>query len=226
MAKKKQLNYDKLWAKYMKSMKKNPGTYSVEKIAFDFARMCVKETKKRKKKKLKKEKVEKKGEVKGDMKLEAEKAIFLDRDGVINKRAKEHCYVRYASDLKRRMFPNVEDNIKKLKKEGYKVIIISNQAGINKGIIDKMEYNKMIRYLTNLGIDMIYTCPHNYLKEKCDCRKPSPKMIIQASDEWNISRKDSWMVGDDNTDMESGKSAKCKTFKGTLQEFIDSGRWR
>jgi len=152
-------------------------------------------------------------------------AVFLDRDGVLNKKAKDHCYVRRCADLKRRMFPLVKEDIKQIKKKGYMVIIITNQAGINKGVIDELEYNRMNRHLTNLGVDMVYTCPHDYKKERCRCRKPSPKMIFQAAKDWGINLKKSWMVGDDEKDMEAGLKAGCIVFRGTLNEFVNISSW-
>lgn len=149
------------------------------------------------------------------------KAVFLDRDGTINEKPKEHHYIKHLSDFKKKLFPNVKENIKKIKKAGYIVIIITNQAGINKGIIDESEYNKIVKFLTEIGIDKVYTCPHNYLKEKCRCRKPSPLMILRASTEWKIDRTNSWMIGDDDIDLKSGADAECKLFRGTIQEFVD-----
>lgn len=217
----KKANTEALWKKFEKQLKRRKNQdFSNHAMMLMFGEFCWNAARRRRKKKLKKEEKKLIDEVLSDCKIEGIPAIFLDRDGVLNRRAKDHCYVRFCSDLKRRMFPNVESNIRILKKLGYLIIIISNQAGINKGLIDPIEYNKMVRYVTSLGVDSVYTCPHNYLKESCDCRKPSPKMIFMAAQQWGIDVKESWMVGDDDTDMLAGKAAGCKTYKGNLEEFM------
>ncbi len=141
------------------------------------------------------------------------KAIFLDRDGVINKE------VSYLSDPKN--FEFIEGSIealKILKRKGFLLIIITNQAGIARGLFteetlmaihDKM---KNILKKNNLHIDDIYYCPHHpEFTGPCDCRKPNPGMILKAILKYNIDLSNSYMVGDTLNDIETGNAARCKT---------------
>jgi D-glycero-D-manno-heptose 1,7-bisphosphate phosphatase len=215
MKKKKQIDYEKLWEQF--SRRHSHEIIGEVEISIAFAKYVIEKTKKKRKypKKEEKPKVEKK-----DTLLQPPyKAIFLDRDGTINKRPKPHHYVRFIADLKTKMFPYTEQHIKILKKAGYKVFLITNQAGISKGIISTLEYNKMLRYLSTLGIDMIYTCPHTD-EENCKCRKPKSGMIHQAVHDWKIDLKTSWMVGDTDRDYMAGINAGCKVYQGTLENFI------
>lgn len=141
------------------------------------------------------------------------KAIFLDRDGVINKE------VNYLSNPE--SFEFIEGSIealKILKKKGFLLIIITNQAGIARGFftieILNAIHNKMINILkkNNVILDDIYYCPHHpEITGPCDCRKPKPGMILRAQSKFNINLSNSYMVGDTLIDIETGKAAKCKT---------------
>jgi len=141
------------------------------------------------------------------------KAIFLDRDGVINKE------VSHLSDPKD--FEFIKGSIEALKlfkQKGFLLIIITNQAGIARGLfteetLSKIHY-KMIKILkeNNIQLDDIYYCPHHpEFTGPCDCRKPNPGMILKAQLKHNIDLSDSYMVGDTLNDIETGKAVKCKT---------------
>ncbi len=141
------------------------------------------------------------------------KAIFLDRDGVINK---EVSYLSNPDD-----FEFIEGSIealKLLKKKGFLLIIITNQAGIARGFftigILRTIHNKMTNILkeNNVILDDIYFCPHHPdFTGPCDCRKPNPGMILEAQVNFNIDLSNSYMVGDTLNDIETGKATKCKT---------------
>jgi len=141
------------------------------------------------------------------------KAIFLDRDGVINK---EVNYLSNPDD-----FEFVKGSIKALKilkQKGYLLIVITNQSGIARGYFTKEIlneiHNKMIRILTqnNVELDDIFYCPHHPdITGPCKCRKPNPGMILTAKDKYNINLNDSFMVGDTLKDIKTGLNAKCKT---------------
>ncbi|NVM34393.1 MAG: D-glycero-beta-D-manno-heptose 1,7-bisphosphate 7-phosphatase [Candidatus Lokiarchaeota archaeon] len=141
------------------------------------------------------------------------KAIFLDRDGVINKE------VSYLSDPEN--FEFIEGSIealKILKQKKFLLIIITNQAGIARGffteetltaIHDKMNY---ILKKNNIQLDDIYYCPHHpKFTGSCDCRKPNPGMILKAQFKHNIDLTKSYMVGDTLNDIQTGIVARCKT---------------
>ena len=141
------------------------------------------------------------------------KAIFLDRDGVINKE------VNYLSDPKN--FEVIEGSIKALKilkQKKFLLIIITNQAGIARGLFSeetlKAIHHKMIKILEqdNIKLDDIFYCPHHpEFTGPCDCRKPKPGMILEAQSKHNIDLTKSYMVGDTLNDIQTGRSAGCRT---------------
>jgi len=141
------------------------------------------------------------------------KAIFLDRDGVINKE------VSHLSDPKNLEF--IEGSIealKILKQKSFILIVITNQAGIARGLFteetlmaihDKM---KNILNKNSIQLDDIYYCPHHpEFTGSCDCRKPNPGMILKAQSKHNIDLTNSFMIGDTLNDIQTGITAKCKT---------------
>ena len=141
----------------------------------------------------------------------ANRAVFLDRDGTI---AIDVPYCRRPEDFK--LFPNIARAIKLLDEHGYKVIIITNQSGVARGYFDEDTldriHQKMQRELAERGacIDGIYYCPH-HPDDDCECRKPKPKMILQAAKEHDIDLKQSFMVGDMPMDVQVGQNAGCRT---------------
>jgi D-glycero-D-manno-heptose 1,7-bisphosphate phosphatase len=151
------------------------------------------------------------------------KAIFLDRDGVINKERKD--YVKTIDELE--IFENISWCIQQLKKNNYLVIVITNQSVINRGLINTKKIDEIHaeiqRYLTkfNTKIDAFYFCPHRP-DENCFCRKPNPGLILQASNDFNIDLKSSWMIGDNESDMLSGQNAGCRTIKLNHQKDLIS----
>ena len=141
------------------------------------------------------------------------RAIFLDRDGVINKKAKEHDYIKNWGEFE--FLPHVADVISQLNKK-FLVVVASNQQGISRGLMTLDDVNSIHANMkselkkSNAIIDKIYVCPH-YIKERCACRKPEPGMILQAAKELGIGLPNSYMIGDSITDIEAGKKAGCKT---------------
>ena len=147
------------------------------------------------------------------------RAVFLDRDGVITQEPPH--YAHKVSQLK--LISRSADAIRLLNENGFAVIIVSNQAGIAYGYYreeDALLYNKaVVENLAKGGacIDAIYYCPH-HLEAKieryrvdCNCRKPKPGMLIKAEKELNIDLQRSFMVGDKASDIEAGRRAGCKT---------------
>lgn len=151
-----------------------------------------------------------------------QKAVFLDRDGTINKYVG---FLRNIDDFE--LLPGVGEAIKKINESGYLAIVVTNQPVIARGEVTVPELDqihmKMETLLGHTGayIDGLYYCPHHpdsgfdgevkKLKIDCECRKPKPGMLIKASKDFNISLENSWMVGDGNNDIKAGKAAGCKT---------------
>lgn len=151
-----------------------------------------------------------------------QKAIFLDRDGVINKYVG---FLRNIDDFQ--LIDGVSEAIKQINESGYLAIIVTNQPVIARGEVSIEEldqiHNKMETILGHKGafVDAIYFCPHHpdkgyggerrEYKVDCSCRKPKPGMLWKAAEDFNIELADSWMIGDGEADIKAGKSAGCKT---------------
>ena len=144
--------------------------------------------------------------------IKKNKAIFLDRDGVINKNRDD--YVKSTKELE--IFSNIGKEILKLKMKGFLIIVITNQSVINRQIITIKELEEI--HLTiqkflkksKTCIDKFYFCPHRP-DENCECRKPNPGLIKQAINEFSIDASKSWMIGDSITDIQAGEKAGCET---------------
>lgn len=141
------------------------------------------------------------------------RAIFLDRDGVINKEV-DHL----SNPAQFEFISGSIEALKILKQKGFLLIVITNQAGIARGLFSEEDlnqiHNKMRRILNQNGIiiDDIFYCPHHPdFTGECDCRKPKPGMILKAQRKYNIDLQTSFMVGDTLSDFETGKAANCKT---------------
>lgn len=142
------------------------------------------------------------------------KVVFLDRDGVINKKAPEHDYVRKWQEFE--FLPDVVQAVKELHGLGYVIIIATNQRGIARGLMTeddlKQIHGNMQNELARQGakIDAIYVCPHD--KNECECRKPKPGLLLQAErDLGGIDKQNSWLIGDGQSDIETGKRYGIKT---------------
>ena len=184
------------------------------------------------------------GRVSGKNLKNKQKAIFLDRDGTINK------YVGFLRDIDEfELLDGVADAIQEINASGYLAIVATNQPVIARGEVsfDELEmiHNKMETLLGQKGayLDAIYFCPHHphkgyegerpELKFDCECRKPKPGMLLKAAQEFNIDLAQSWMIGDGENDIKAGMNAGCKTaligesaFGQTLnvqslKEFVD-----
>jgi histidinol-phosphate phosphatase family protein len=142
--------------------------------------------------------------------MNEKKAIFLDRDGTLNR---DPGYVYKIEDFS--LLPGVIEGLKILQDE-FIFIIITNQSGIGRGYYSIDDFhafnNHLVNFLAEKGIEIkkTYFCPH--LKEEgCDCRKPNTKFINQAVSEFNINLKKSWMLGDHPSDVNLGTNAGCNT---------------
>jgi len=138
-------------------------------------------------------------------------ALFLDRDGVINR---DRGYISDPKDFE--ILPGAIEGLKRFQKAGYFLIIITNQGGIGLGYYTAEDFFRvnleMFKQLSAAGvyIDKVYFCPHT-VKEKCSCRKPGIGMIRRAQKELPILMDKSLFVGDKPLDMKAGKKARLKT---------------
>jgi histidinol-phosphate phosphatase family protein len=161
------------------------------------------------------------------------KAVFLDRDGVIN----EIVYYRELGlvDSPRcarqfRLLPHAAEGIRLLNQAGFKVIVVTNQPGIAKKSLTRRAlreiHGRMTRMLRARGarLDAIYCCLHHpeakiqTLRQVCECRKPGCGLLLAAARDWSLDLPRSFMVGDSFTDIEAGHAAGCRTI------FV--GRWK
>jgi histidinol-phosphate phosphatase family protein len=143
------------------------------------------------------------------------KTIILDRDGVINKKAIGSGYITKLTEWE--WLNGSKEAIVLLKKSGYQVIVVTNQACIAKGLmtIEDLEilHLKMQQDLKECGveIDKIYFCPHAS-DANCDCRKPKPGLLFQAQNDFNLNLSEVYFVGDHERDILAGKAAGSMTF--------------
>jgi histidinol-phosphate phosphatase family protein len=140
-----------------------------------------------------------------------QRAVFLDRDGTI-------IYdVGYPRDPRQiRLLPRVGGALARLRRQGFSLVLISNQSGIGRGVLTLEETERVHRQVVSslaeygVGLDAAYYCPHAP-EEQCRCRKPSPEMLLRAARELGLDLSRSFMVGDKPSDIEAGKRAGCRT---------------
>lgn len=146
-------------------------------------------------------------------------AVFLDRDGVIT-----HDPPHYAHRIDQlKLIPKSAEAIGLLNENGFKVVVVSNQAGVARGYYQEKDveiYNSAMKKeleKNDAYIDAIYYCPHHpdakmdAYRRDCDCRKPKPGMLKRAEKDLNLDLKRSFLVGDKMSDIEAGYRAGCKT---------------
>ena len=142
------------------------------------------------------------------------KAAFLDRDGVINRKLQGNGYVTCWEEMY--FLPDVAKAIALLNRAGFRVIVVSNQRCVTKGLVTagalEAIHQRMIEELAAKGaiVDGIYYCPHDKYPP-CSCRKPAPGMLLAAAHAHEIDLAASWMIGDSQIDVEAGRNAGCRT---------------
>ena len=142
------------------------------------------------------------------------KAAFLDRDGVINRKPKEGEYVARWEEMQ--FLPRVAEAIALLNRANFRVIVVSNQRCVAKGLVTPAELDSIHRQMCNALahdgaiIDRVYYCPHE-VHPPCNCRKPRPGMLLEAARAHRIDLSSSWMIGDSDIDTEAGNDAGCRT---------------
>jgi histidinol-phosphate phosphatase family protein len=150
------------------------------------------------------------------------KAIFFDRDGVVNRRIKGG-YVRNWSEFE--LLPEVGRVVAEVQRRGYKAIVITNQRGVGTGIMTEADLQKihdelqaLLREAHSAHFDDILYCTD--ASDTSERRKPSPAMLFEAAERWNIDLAQSWMVGDSPSDIEAGRRAGTRT-AFLVTEFTD-----
>lgn len=153
-----------------------------------------------------------------------QKAIFLDRDGTINR------YVGFLREIDQfELLPGAAEAIRRINASEYLAIVATNQPVIARGEVTwealSEIHKKMETMLGSEGayVDAIYICPHHpdrgfpgeriEYKMDCECRKPKPGMLLQAARDYNIDLSQSWMIGDSDSDVQAGRAAGCLTMK-------------
>lgn len=148
------------------------------------------------------------------------RAVFLDRDGVINV---DTGYVHRSDDFE--LLPGVAKAIRLLNDAGFLVIVVTNQSGVARGYYSLEAVHLLHRYLDaelaafGARVDAYYVCPHHPehgvadMKAPCSCRKPLPGMLEQAAADFGIHLRESYMIGDKASDVAAGLSAGCRPIR-------------
>jgi D-glycero-D-manno-heptose 1,7-bisphosphate phosphatase len=142
------------------------------------------------------------------------KAIFLDRDGVINRKAPEGEYISRWAEVQ--FLPGVFSAVLKLSQAGFKIFIVTNQRGIalrkvRRQDLEDIHLRMKERFLhRGTAIDGIYFCPHD-IADNCSCRKPKPGLLQQAAHDYALDFASCWMIGDAPSDVQAGRAAGCHT---------------
>lgn len=151
------------------------------------------------------------------------KAIFLDRDGTINV---DYGYVYKSEDL--HLIDGVIESLKRLQDAGFLLIIITNQSGVGRGYFSESDAEKFNQLLieklkkSDIIISDVYMCIHTP-ENHCNCRKPFPYMINKALEKYQIDASKSYMLGDKQSDVESGLAARVESY--LIDNNHDIGYW-
>ncbi|MDB6157392.1 MAG: family hydrolase [Gammaproteobacteria bacterium] len=145
-------------------------------------------------------------------------AVFLDRDGVINRAAVRNgapCPPASLQDLE--ILPGVAQALSALKDSGYVLVVVTNQPDVARGATTRQSVEDIhVRIRSELCLDAILTCFHDNC-DGCDCRKPQPGLLLRAARDFELDLASSFMIGDRWRDVEAGERAGCRTF------YIDGG---
>ncbi len=161
--------------------------------------------------------------------MSGSKALFLDRDGVINL---DHGYVGRVEDFE--FVEGILDFIAEAQRKGYRPIVVTNQSGIGRGYYGREDFERVTEWMVarmrerGIAIDrsQIFFCPH-VPGEGCGCRKPEPGMFREAAERFGIDLSNSWMIGDKPSDIEAARSAgvghtlRIETNRPIKREVLD-----
>ena len=142
------------------------------------------------------------------------KAIFFDRDGVVNVEVSYLC-----EPEKTELIPGCAEAVRKIHEAGFLAVAVTNQSGIARSMYtvdDMMSVHARIQKIllaqgADCPVDAFYYCPHHKdFSGECSCRKPAPGMLLKAAEDFNIDLENSYMIGDRISDLRAGSAAKCK----------------
>ena len=140
------------------------------------------------------------------------RAVFLDRDGVISQAVVRNGKPYPPASLDEvKLVANVVESLYRLKELGFRLIVVTNQPDVRRGATSKQTVEQIHAELARqLPVDDFFVCYHDD-SDGCECRKPSPGMLLQASRRYGINLQQSFMVGDRWRDIEAGAAAGCRT---------------
>lgn len=150
------------------------------------------------------------------MNVPLKNAIFLDRDGVINRKLPENCYVRAYSEFE--LLPDIGEALSILRRLGFLLVVVTNQRGIARGFMNTSDLANVHEFMRSelqkvqVVLDAVYYCPHDE-GEQCGCRKPQPGMLLAAAQDFSIALGQSYTVGDSSSDIVAGKRAGTRTVR-------------
>jgi len=155
-----------------------------------------------------------------EVKLERVRAVFLDRDGVINRTLEHDGFPHAPTSLGEfEIYPEVPEACRRLKQAGFLLVVATNQPDVGRGTLKQEVVETMhAEMCRQLPLNRVEACYHpGRGLSHCDCRKPKPGMLLRAARELGIDLAQSWMVGDRWRDVDCGRAAGCRTV------FIDRG---
>ena len=138
------------------------------------------------------------------------RAVFLDRDGVINKVVFRNGQPGSPRSLEEFIFNDgIQEGTRKLKDYGFRIIVVTNQPDLARGEIKKGILDLMTQKMRwEIPVDDVFICPHDNIHQ-CSCRKPKPGMLLEAASRWTIDLLSSFLIGDSWKDIEAAKAAGC-----------------
>jgi D-glycero-D-manno-heptose 1,7-bisphosphate phosphatase len=138
-------------------------------------------------------------------------AVFLDRDGTLNRPAPEGDYITDPDRLE--LLDGAAEAVALLRQAGYVCVVVSNQRGVARGLMSAERLSAVDDRLRQLaGVEHSYYCKHG-LTDRCACRKPRAGLLIRAAAELELDLSRSWMIGDRDTDCEAGRRVGCLTVR-------------
>ncbi len=152
-----------------------------------------------------------------------QRAIFLDRDGVINIERGEYTYKMEDFCFPEGMF----EALAEFQKQGFLLIVITNQGGIGRGVYTHEDVKRVHDYFfeeaakRNITITDLFYCPHHPVKSRCLCRKPESLMLEKAIAKWNVDAANSWFIGDSARDIEAAIKCGVKPIKVASNENLN-----
>jgi len=154
------------------------------------------------------------------------RAVFLDRDGVINKKMADGDYVKKWSEFQ--FLPGAIEALRLLTQSGFEIFVVTNQRGIARGLMSKVDvediHSRMCEELrkNGVGVRAVYYCPHGY--NECECRKPKPGMILCAARDYGLDLREAVMIGDDEKDAQAARVAGTKPILIKEGELLNAAK--